>query len=757
MLNAGDEITTTQTIYIYVAATDNCPADESSFTVTIEEVTTTCPTYEPVCIDDPTFILIGGTPAGGMYSGPGVIDNSDGTFNFDPIAAGTGMHTITYEYTDPTNGCGDNCMFKIEVITCVEETFCTYTKGFWGNPNGKHEGMTTLEILESFDLENNPVIIGVPGMNSITISSADCILALLPGGGPSKSLKGDATVPSGGDCDVSNAVDVHNNGEIKNGVVTQLIAFILNTRLDPALLDLTFESIESNIGDCFDIPSSIAGLQGVTTLEELIMYANQVLAGKVTGSLDDLNTIFTALNEFFDECRPFNCDDPNPDPGDGDCEEEVCQMAYAGDANSHCLDEFDGFGPIGWINEIDPGQTGVYELWASIDDCLMENGHKVGTLEISYDGDDMKFTYTLSDEECYFGSVKLFISCDKPTNPIQWTEEANPDGEIKSYTLVVDRNDYNDCTGDKKLCFIAYADVCKKDCDPEPEPEPSCGTGYAFGGEDIAMCFRDDADLTANRWGWTNKLSFGTGSWPIYVGAGQCDVGKGTHVGDLYYSYIENGEKKVMFQYHMYPGYELVDVHLYFGCAKYPVDRRGDFTVANGYLEYRPAITSGQYTTGEWLSVGNCETDDIYVIAHSVVCGDFSKDAGMIEPPAPIVVAPKTKKSKKKAKGKSITAPDVGQQSGFTTEVKVFPNPASSYLFVQFDDYSEGEHRVQLHDALGRFIKEYRLDVRPGERIRLDLPNLVQNGMYYLKVHNREQLKVVPIVVSKNVFDMRRN
>ena len=37
MLNAGDEITTTQTIYIYVAATATCPEDESSFDVTIED------------------------------------------------------------------------------------------------------------------------------------------------------------------------------------------------------------------------------------------------------------------------------------------------------------------------------------------------------------------------------------------------------------------------------------------------------------------------------------------------------------------------------------------------------------------------------------------------------------------------------------------------------------------------------------------------------------------------------------------------
>ena len=52
----------------------------------------------PTCVDLPAFALSGGTPAGGVYSGPGV---SNGMF--DPAAAGLGTHTITYTVTD--NGC----------------------------------------------------------------------------------------------------------------------------------------------------------------------------------------------------------------------------------------------------------------------------------------------------------------------------------------------------------------------------------------------------------------------------------------------------------------------------------------------------------------------------------------------------------------------------------------------------------------------------------------------------------------------------
>ena len=49
--------------------------------------------------------LGGGTPTGGVYSGPGVTDDGNGmTYSFDPAAAGVGVHTITYIFTD-ANGC----------------------------------------------------------------------------------------------------------------------------------------------------------------------------------------------------------------------------------------------------------------------------------------------------------------------------------------------------------------------------------------------------------------------------------------------------------------------------------------------------------------------------------------------------------------------------------------------------------------------------------------------------------------------------
>jgi len=49
-----------------------------------------------VCTQDAPFVLTGGIPTGGVYSGPGVVGGI-----FSPATAGAGTHQILYTYTDP--------------------------------------------------------------------------------------------------------------------------------------------------------------------------------------------------------------------------------------------------------------------------------------------------------------------------------------------------------------------------------------------------------------------------------------------------------------------------------------------------------------------------------------------------------------------------------------------------------------------------------------------------------------------------------
>ncbi len=55
------------------------------------------------CVSAEPYLLTGGVPVGGTYSGPGV---SSGFFN--PSVAGTGTHTLTYTYKDGTNCVNSN-------------------------------------------------------------------------------------------------------------------------------------------------------------------------------------------------------------------------------------------------------------------------------------------------------------------------------------------------------------------------------------------------------------------------------------------------------------------------------------------------------------------------------------------------------------------------------------------------------------------------------------------------------------------------
>jgi len=65
--------------------------------------------FSSVCENTGPFLLSGGAPTGGTYSGPGI---SGGTFN--PAIAGLGIHTISYNYSDVT-GCSGTATEAITV------------------------------------------------------------------------------------------------------------------------------------------------------------------------------------------------------------------------------------------------------------------------------------------------------------------------------------------------------------------------------------------------------------------------------------------------------------------------------------------------------------------------------------------------------------------------------------------------------------------------------------------------------------------
>jgi hypothetical protein len=77
-----------------------------------------------LCVDAGVQAAVGGgSPTGGVYSGPGVTDDGNGmTYSFDPAAAGVGTHTITYDFTDG-NGCSGSASDDVAVFALPTVTF----------------------------------------------------------------------------------------------------------------------------------------------------------------------------------------------------------------------------------------------------------------------------------------------------------------------------------------------------------------------------------------------------------------------------------------------------------------------------------------------------------------------------------------------------------------------------------------------------------------------------------------------------------
>ena len=186
----------------------------------------------------------------------------------------------------------------------------------------------------------------------------------------------------------------------------------------------------------------------------------------------------------------------------------------------------------------------------------------------------------------------------------------------------------NDTTGSKNRFYTGYVarggDLGEKQSllkfDVTQDREIKCETAFGYGGG-WAHCF---SEYGFKRWGWTNgPLEEGEYTFDIYAGAGQCDLEKGTLVGELEVNFEES---EVEITYSLDEGFSLDEVHIYAGSDEIPAGKNGKLTVA-----------PGQYTIVDDHPDGNPTytidviSDEIYIIAHAVVCGynfngDFKND-----------------------------------------------------------------------------------------------------------------------------------
>jgi gliding motility-associated-like protein len=88
--------------------------DSKDITVRVFGVAANAGPPQASCANDPIpVILRGASPAGGLWSGTGVTNPSNGIFS--AVIANAGAHTLTYTYTDPISGCQNSATKPVTV------------------------------------------------------------------------------------------------------------------------------------------------------------------------------------------------------------------------------------------------------------------------------------------------------------------------------------------------------------------------------------------------------------------------------------------------------------------------------------------------------------------------------------------------------------------------------------------------------------------------------------------------------------------
>ena len=127
--------------YSLAISDEGCLDTSSVIKVTINKpIKPTLTSFPTTCVGDADFTLTSATPAGGIYSGIGVKNDTV----FSPSTSGIGSFNINYVYTD-TNGCKDSTNKNIGVggqsafFTLIKNSVCQNEATFnlsGGNPTG---------------------------------------------------------------------------------------------------------------------------------------------------------------------------------------------------------------------------------------------------------------------------------------------------------------------------------------------------------------------------------------------------------------------------------------------------------------------------------------------------------------------------------------------------------------------------------------------------------------------------------------------
>lgn len=238
-----------------------------------------------------------------------------------------------------------------------------------------------------------------------------------------------------------------------------------------------------------------------------------------------------------------------------------------------------------------------------------ETGDWYGNAQVIWGDPDEEIneTVTIEDDSDLFGVVELGTVTAPDGDTFTYDEEFTWEGfanvgitVYNNTATIVETGQY----AEAKLQIVKIV------------TEPTSETAWAYGG--------GNAIPFANKWGWSNG-AYGAGEYTLdlYAGAGQNDLSKGTHVGEVKVVYT-GGTATVT--YTAFEGYHFSELHLWVGNTPLPIVGRGPRAVptdAPGQFPHKMTFEPGvmTYTFNVSGLSGN-----IYVAAHAVVWGHFEHE-----------------------------------------------------------------------------------------------------------------------------------
>jgi len=97
--------------YLFTSTSTGCSDTASTVVQVTNSISVATTNLDSICSGDAAFTLNQGQPVGGIYSGPGVVNDTV----FDPALAGSGVLDVIYDYAQ--NGCSGTDTFTITVDT----------------------------------------------------------------------------------------------------------------------------------------------------------------------------------------------------------------------------------------------------------------------------------------------------------------------------------------------------------------------------------------------------------------------------------------------------------------------------------------------------------------------------------------------------------------------------------------------------------------------------------------------------------------